>query len=131
MCECTLVCTQCALVLHSNTKCDILECTIVESLPNFWWAISDKFANFQRMEFELLLSSPTLQRLEVEVYSWILSVCFITQERRNGIVLGNIPEKLYTAVFSSNHFKGIDFLSNSVGELLNTCSLQLIILYIT
>ena len=35
-----------AHVLHCIVKDDILEYTIVGSLPNFWWTISDKFANF-------------------------------------------------------------------------------------
>ena len=34
-----------AHVLHCIVK-GILEYTIVGSLPNFWWTISDKFANF-------------------------------------------------------------------------------------
>ena len=35
-----------AHVLHCIVKGDILEDTIVGFLPNFWWTICDKFANF-------------------------------------------------------------------------------------
>ena len=35
-----------AHVLHCIVKGDILEYTVVGSLPNFWWTISNKFANF-------------------------------------------------------------------------------------
>ena len=38
-----------AQVLHCIVKGNILECTIVGFLPNFWWAISDKFAKFKCM----------------------------------------------------------------------------------
>ena len=45
-----ICCNRHTHVLHCIVKDNILEYTIVGSLPNFGWTISDKFANFYRME---------------------------------------------------------------------------------
>ena len=70
-------------VLHCIVKDDILEYTIVGSLPNFLWTISDKICKLLAHGIIIVVIQHKVTGPGSQSSPVALTLCFITQERRS------------------------------------------------